>query len=158
MWETIVCTQNGDLCYEDWQAIARWAPIHAAGRLNWGQWELFQQPRTLLRERHAARLRIALADWRREHGSLPESLDALVGPYFEKLPLGSADPAAFRLLIPRGLPYELTEPMPNAEPIMVLAKGTPFLWTPGGCILDAKSDEAEMLMRGTLLPIPPPNE
>jgi hypothetical protein len=172
--------------YEDRKAISRWVPSTLLGRneidpfrlddqlvpskllgRDWGQGETYKRPERRSLELHAARIRIALADWRREQGSPPESLDALVGPYFEKLP---PDPLTRRPFIycPRGLPYDLTGPRPNAAPLVVLAKDTPFLW--GGSYARAnfltrltgraknRAYETDVLMRGWLFPVPPPRE
>jgi hypothetical protein len=149
--------------YEDWKAMSRWVPSTLLGR-NWGQWEFSNRPVCTL-ERQAARIRIALADWRREQGSPPESLDTLVGLYFEKLP---PDPLTRQPFIyyPRGLPYDLTGPRPNAAPLVVLAKGTPFLWSGGDANLlprltgraENRASETDVFTRGWLFPIPPPRE
>ncbi len=89
-----------------------------------------------------------------------------MGPYFEKLP---PDPLTRQPFIyyPRGLPYDLKEPRPNAAPIVLLAKGTPFLWTSGGDSIlmtrltgsaEDRTDETDALMRGKLFPIPSPSD
>ncbi len=77
-------------------------------------------------ERRAARLLLALQAWKLEHGKLPETLDALVGPYFEELPIDPYCGKPFRYL-PDGLATAIPAHrfMKEAEP------GRPLIWSTG---------------------------
>jgi hypothetical protein len=57
-------------------------------------------------QRRVVRLLLALEARRLEKGTLPESLDALVGPYLDRLPMDPATGKPFRYL-PAGLPFPL---------------------------------------------------
>ena len=84
---------------------------------------------------NSARLLLALEGHRLEHGSLPSSLDELVGDYFEKLPRDPYSGDSFRYF-PHGVPtserihYGLV-PSPNNQ----IAAGVPFLWSCGPFVL-----------------------
>jgi hypothetical protein len=173
--ETRAATGRGqwspDCTPAEQERIAHWG----ATTLLWGHWAIGSYshfPADCAGHRHAARIRMALVDWRREHGSLPESLDALVGSYFEKLP---SDPWTERPFDywPQGVPFDVTEPIANEQRRVVLAEGTPFLWSSGRERITVHRapdgsreysyartpiDEAEALARGLLFPIPPPAE
>ena len=80
----------------------------------------------------ATRLQLALADWFREHGSYPETLEALVPTYFDKLPLEPMRATPFGYF-PQGLPQEVSyeyrgtpADKPNVQ--VIVAKDIPFLW------------------------------
>ena len=81
----------------------------------------------------ATRLQLALADWSREHGSYPETLEALVPTYFDKLPLEPIRAMPFGYF-PQGLPQEVLYEFgvtPTGKPNVqvIVAKDIPFLWT-----------------------------
>lgn len=82
------------------------------------------------------RILVALADWRREHGELPDSLDVLIGPYFPRLPVDPVTGEAF-LYFPHGISEEFIPGRLGAfyltpfGPAVSLAKGRAFLWSPG---------------------------
>jgi len=79
------------------------------------------------------RLVLALQAYRLEHGSLPHSLDVLVGDYFEQLPVDPYTGESFGYY-PNGLAVE-TEVYPDSvavEPVETLPAGTPFVWSAAG--------------------------
>jgi hypothetical protein len=92
--------------------------------------------------RRIARLRLALAAWRAEHGELPETLDELVGKELDSLPV---DPFTGRpfLYRPKGIPWPVQR---RDAPVDVTSAGvlyeygmyeegvlggTPLLWSAG---------------------------
>jgi hypothetical protein len=123
---------------------------------------------------------IALADWRREHGALPDSLESLVGPYFSRLPVEPITGQAF-LYFPQGIPEEIGPPRfagffaDESELPVLVPVGRPFLWSPGGKRLVAVRrtgvdqwefrdgngyvlTRSEGLALGRLMPVPLPEE
>jgi hypothetical protein len=74
------------------------------------------------------RVLLALADWRREHGELPDALNVLVGPYFGQLPVDPLTREPFPYF-PHGLAQDI--PAQGGGRYGPLAKGRPFLWSPG---------------------------
>jgi hypothetical protein len=77
--------------------------------------------------RNAALLRMALIDYRREHGDLPESLDALKGAYFQELPVDPYSGKPFEYL-----PAGPSEPLEFTRPNDFVAEpGQPLLWSIG---------------------------
>ena len=82
----------------------------------------------------ATRLQLALADWQREHGRYPETLDELVPTYFDKLPLDPIRAKPFGYL-PNGLPEDVARDSETVLPdgrrqvTVLVPKNVPFLWT-----------------------------
>jgi hypothetical protein len=126
------------------------------------------------------RILMALADWRREHGGLPDSLEALVGPYFGRLPVDPTTGEPF-LYFPHGIPEEIGPPRfggfaaDESEMPVHLPVGRPFLWSPGAVRLVAVRrtgvdqwefrdgngyvlTRSEGLALGRLMPVPLPEE
>lgn len=79
--------------------------------------------------RRAARVLVALVDWRREHGELPDSLEDLVGPYFQSMPLNLMIMQPF-FYSSTGIPIDLMVQHPSGDMEIVLPKDSPFLWSP----------------------------
>ncbi len=91
--------------------------------------------------RRAARLRMALEAWRLQHGSLPKTLDELVGPCLDRLPVDPYAGVPFRyrrtgISVPmaltggmRGLAYQIIPvKLPSNGKI---SANTPFVWSTG---------------------------
>jgi len=125
-------------------------------------------------------LLIALADWRREHGQLPDTLESLVGPYFGRLPVDPLTGEPF-LYFPHGIPEEIGPPRfagfvaDESEAPVLLPPGRPFLWSAGvnrtvtlrrtGADewefrnnFDEVVTQSEGLALGRLMPVPLPGE
>lgn len=123
---------------------------------------------------------IALADWRREHGALPDSLESLVGPHFNRLPVDPITGQAF-LYFPQGIPEEIGPPRfagfvaDESELPVLLPAGRPFLWSAGASrtvtlrrtgadqwefrnTFDEVVTQSEGLALGRLMPVPLPGE
>ncbi len=91
--------------------------------------------------RRATLLLLALEAHRIEHGALPKSLDELVGPYLDALPLDPYSGLEFDYF-PAGLPQPAT-PLEAAEltekqlwpPMSVVAPGKPCIWCSGPRLL-----------------------
>lgn len=91
--------------------------------------------------RRAVRLLLALQAWRIEHGKLPETLDELVGPYLNRLPLDPYSAESSRPLdpysaesfryFPEGLPVRLEHHYWNPHRPLDMEAGTPFVWSTG---------------------------
>lgn len=76
-------------------------------------------------------VRLALADWHREHGRYPESLSELVPTYFAKVPCDPLTDAPF-VFFSEGLPDDVTNGTEGKGNLHVLArKRVPFLWGAG---------------------------
>ncbi|MCR4415728.1 MAG: hypothetical protein NUV77_25220, partial [Thermoguttaceae bacterium] len=112
----------------------------------WQQWQrewpfvadvVFMDGRQIVRDmatmethRRATQLLLALHAWRLEHNELPEKLDALVGPYFDKIPADPFTGEPFRYF-PKGVPVPLEWSEWRFPEKRTLAPGTPFLWSAG---------------------------
>jgi hypothetical protein len=89
--------------------------------------------------RQAARLVLALDAWKLQHGSLPKSLDQLVGPYLNRLPVDPYSGAPFRYFREGlGIPLTWNQPLYGWDP--AIAKGeipanVPFIWSTGAKVL-----------------------
>jgi hypothetical protein len=94
--------------------------------------EEFQAAETV---RRATRLILALEAWKVQHGSLPKSLDQLVGPYLDRLPVDPYSGVPFHYLR-GGLGIPLTWQQP-VWPLLLSGFGgkipanTPFIWSTG---------------------------
>lgn len=85
---------------------------------------------TVVTGRRGVRLQLALAAWKLEHGEVPESLDALVGPYFDKVPTDPYAVEPFRYF-PKGVPTPVTRDVgsPYKEKVEVIVEADqPFVW------------------------------
>lgn len=82
--------------------------------------------------RRIARLQLALAAWRAEHGELPEALDELVGKELSSLPVDPFTGRPFRYR-PEGIPWPVRgrDVSSLGELSEDLAAGTPLLWCAG---------------------------
>ena len=142
-----------------WQAQTRFEPWHRT-TLNFycsffpwlkgrevDEWCLVQET-----YRRVVRVQLALLAWRHGHGQFPETLDALVGPYFDQLPLDPCCGRPFRYK-PLGWPREVRWVRSNAfnrygsvrtaeRMAIVIPAGCPFLWTPGD-VADPRSQSDE---------------
>src|SRR5438093_7304851 len=80
----------------------------------------------------ATMLRLALADFHREHGHLPESLSELAPTYFENVPRDPQTAGPF-VYFPHGVPEDVTHEVGGRGDIHVIVrKETPFLVTTYG--------------------------
>ncbi|MEQ9379922.1 MAG: hypothetical protein RJP95_03610, partial [Pirellulales bacterium] len=89
---------------------------------NW----IIDQMDSVTLQRNAALVLMALAGWHHEHGSLPDTLNDLVGTYFEHLPLDihSGKPFGYR---PQGFPTPMRFGSPNSP----IPAGWPLIWSVG---------------------------
>ncbi len=87
--------------------------------------------------RNIARLLLALQAWRLEHGQLPESLQELVGVYFERLPRDPFSGEDFRYF-PQGVPEQRETFLSTHRKIT-----PPLLWCCGPRLMPVDSNQAE---------------
>ena len=88
--------------------------------------------------RQATRLLLALVGWRLEHGALPESLDALIGSYFDELPRDPWSGRPFRYF-PRGTGQGPS--LRNAQG-QAIGAATPVIWSCGPGLVAGNEEEA----------------
>ena len=88
--------------------------------------------------RAAVRLILTLKAWKLEHGSLPKTLDELVGPYLKELPIDPYSYEPFRYFrngiespLYWGQPWMPGWPQQSAQSGQTLAANTPFIWSTG---------------------------
>jgi hypothetical protein len=84
--------------------------------------------------RHATRLILALEAWKLQHGELPERLDALVGPYFDRLPVDPYSGEPFRYFregVKIAFPWNQYSPTSERGE---MPANTPFIWSIGAKI------------------------
>ncbi len=93
---------------------------------------------TMETRRRAVRLILALEAWKLQHGELPETLDELVGPYFDALPVNpcSGEPFLYRRDgVKLAISWQLRPiwaPVASREQIPA---DRPFIWSIGNRIL-----------------------
>ncbi|NLE37119.1 MAG: ABC transporter permease [Pirellulaceae bacterium] len=84
--------------------------------------------------RRAFVLQLALAAWRREHDSLPKTLDELVGTYLDAVPVDPHTGKSF-LYFPEGVPksmFEYVEPCwGDSDSSRTARLSAPFIWSRG---------------------------
>jgi hypothetical protein len=118
--------------------------------------------------RRVLRLQLALASWRREHGRVPATLNALVGEYLKAVPIDPSVDKPFRYF-PEGIPkstirevrrllgrnVEESSPIAGLDPDKDLG---PFLWSPAfGSERPYSGDtdtEVYILSCGQIFPVP----
>ncbi len=76
-------------------------------------------------------LRLALADWLREHGRYPRSLSELVPTYFAEVPLDPISAGEF-VYFPRGVTDDVTNGQRDQQNVLYVKKKVPFLVTSRG--------------------------
>ena len=88
-------------------------------------------------ERRAVRLQLLLRAWEFEHGELPDTLDQLVGPYLDRLPVDPCSGEPFKYF-PEGVPIPLrfwrSSSLASRLGLRhgtVLQPDTPFVWSTG---------------------------
>jgi hypothetical protein len=77
--------------------------------------------------RRATRIVLALQAWKLEHGEYPKTLDELVGPYFEHLPIDPYSGESYQYF-PEGVKDWIPAPGMNFE-LLSPGKGNPFIWS-----------------------------
>jgi hypothetical protein len=97
---------------------------------------LAEQFRAVETARQATRVILALEAWKLQHGSLPKSLDELVGPCLDRLPVDPYSGQPFRYFRD-GLKIPLHWSQFNFDPY---ARGdipvnTPFIWSTGARVV-----------------------
>lgn len=97
---------------------------------------LITRPKGYTTFRHAALVQMALAGWYLEHNGLPQTLDELVGPYFEELPLDPYTGKAFHYR-----PEGFATPVRFYSPNKPIPADWPLIWSPG-------SDQAQLVLVG----------
>ncbi|MEN6557052.1 MAG: hypothetical protein ABFC54_02605, partial [Thermoguttaceae bacterium] len=115
---------------------------------RWGSWpdNTLLARRLLFNQtyRRATQLILALEAWKLQHGSLPKTLDQLVGPCLDRLP---NDPYSNRpfLYFPKGVPYVLSWRLPPYySKKKTLPAKSPFLWSTGPYVqYDVPSDSSK---------------
>lgn len=80
--------------------------------------------------RRAVRLLLALEAWKLEHGELPATLDELVGPYLDRLPVDPYCAEPFRYF-PEGLPIPVDPSDLQHRARQRVEAGKPFVWSAG---------------------------
>ncbi len=100
--------------------------------------ENFQASETACR---ATRIVLSLEAWRLQHGSLPKSLDELVGPFLDRLPVDPYSGEPFRY-VRDGLqiPLNWRQPLwswPQSVAGGTIPAGTPFIWSTGSNVRQA---------------------
>jgi hypothetical protein len=94
---------------------------------------------TMETSRRAVRLILALEAWKLQHGSLPKTLDELVGPCLDRLPVDPCSGMSFRYLRDGlKIPLQWNQPLPLAWNQTIactvsghVAANVPFIWTAG---------------------------
>jgi hypothetical protein len=106
-------------------------------RVNLGNNQNLSQLVDRFAEYRAAMLSMALAAWKLEHGAYPDSLDVLVGEYFEKLPIDPYTGKPFHYLA-KGRPTDVKNVAAWGRygSRVYLPANTAFLWSPGENVLD----------------------
>jgi len=100
--------------------------------------------------RGAARLVLALQAWKLKHGSLPKSLDELVGSYLDRLPRDPYHGNYFRyfrdgLKIPLRWQQPLWDWVGSSVPGEIAAN-EPFIWSNGEKVRVVRSNEKEAIL------------
>jgi len=109
----------------------------------WEEDDVWQRPLTLSEShkaietaRRAARVVLALQAWKLKHGSLPKSLDQLVGPYLDHIPDDPYSGKPFRyfrdgLKIPLRWDQPLWGWLASSAKGDTIASHEPFIWSTG---------------------------
>jgi hypothetical protein len=111
--------------YRDWKVMRRWQDTTLLGG-GYATHRLDRMPTS----RRAARILVALIDWRREHGSLPGSLQEIASASWSRGSL-NVDPGQPFFYAPRGLPEDMVNERAVGQVEILLPKDNPFLWNPG---------------------------
>jgi hypothetical protein len=127
---------------QEWLALMRSTPLLVALHYSPQSWAYTRDLASVTTRRRAVRLLLALEAWKIEHGELPKTLDQLVGPYLDRLPLDPYAAEPFRYF-PNGLPIPITSTRwdrwdRNAE---VVEAGTPFIWSTTESVIVKDADE-----------------
>jgi hypothetical protein len=153
--------------YREPEAWTRTTPL--ASPDCWRMRDGFPDENLLQQEmyRRVVRVQLALFAWRHEHGQFPQTLDALVGPYFDQLPLDPYCGRPFRYE-PKGWPWDVRwiasngsllsglqyrAVGPAAQMAIVVPAGCPFLWSGDNVagLSRSQSDEPPtMLLEGNV--------
>jgi hypothetical protein len=127
--QVILAEDNRTLRFGDWDYVAQMWVDYTPFAWSW------QAVHTSVAngetERRATQILLALEGWKIEHGQLPDSLDKLVGPYFDALPNDPFTGKPFRYF-PNGVPIPLARHnwlSPVGE--SAVAPNTPFVWSAG---------------------------
>jgi hypothetical protein len=135
---TLAPLRNAELLYTLWEQTGLPWVIRDL-ELWWCDWRYPStspdRAKALETKRRATYILLALEAWKLEHGSLPKKLDALVGPYFDRLPEDPFSGEPFRYF-PDGLPVslrwsQLSGGWTTEEYRGELPANTPFLWSIG---------------------------
>jgi hypothetical protein len=108
--------------------------------------------------RRATRLLLAIEAWKLQHGSLPKTLDLLVGPCLDRLPVDPYSGASFRYFR-GGLPDSFGWSQPTLTRLRywqwerwahdlshgTIAAGMPFVWSTGGKVCYERSAKEDSL-------------
>jgi hypothetical protein len=117
--------------------VSQFLENHRSDDLAWGLTQIETR-------RRAVRLLLALQGWKREHGELPKTLDQLVGPYLEHLPLDPYSREPFRFFR-EGLPIPLKHQYWSWLPyrLQTAEPGTPLIWSAGPNVYVRETELAE---------------
>ncbi len=122
-----------------WLAMGRSTPWLAAFYYP-RSWSDTRTSASIETRRRAVRLLLALQAWKLKHGELPTTLDELVGPYLDRVPVDPYSAEPFRYF-PEGLPIPVTSrPWDFGEPDVVEAR-TPFIWSTGEWVIVKDADQ-----------------
>jgi hypothetical protein len=104
------------------------------------RWDFAGRFRELEARRRVVRLTLALYAWRLEHGRLPDSLDALVGPDLPKLPVDPYSGQSFKYF-PAGFAFPIVGSSEMHAQWKIFSSGTPMLASqPLSLVLGAAND------------------
>jgi hypothetical protein len=123
---------------QQWLAFGSSTPSLAACYWAAGAWQA-RALASMETDRRAVRLLLALQAWKIEHGELPNTLDELVGPYLDRLPVDPYSAEPFRYF-PAGVPIPLNLD-PHAVKPEIFEAGTPFIWSAGPEVKVSNRDE-----------------
>jgi len=125
---------------QEWLALMRSTPLLAALHYSPRSWAYTRDLASMTTRRRAVHLLLALQAWKIEHGELPKTLDELVGPYLERLPLDPYAAEPFRYFR-QGLPIPIrSSPWGSGESEVVEA-GRPFIWSTSESVIVKDADE-----------------
>lgn len=95
--------------------------------------------------RRAVRLVLALEAWKARHGELPQTLEELVGPYIDRVPIDPCCGSPLRY-VRHGAPAPIRWSAGEDSEIR-LGAGKPFVWSVGSSVRDRDPQQDDILDR-----------
>ncbi len=133
-WHNIAANRNPP--YKPWNALHFYVLddlIEDIPFALWGDIRIHRQRAAIETERRAVRVILALEAWKLQHGSLPKTLDELVGPCLDQLPNDPYTGKPF-LYFPEGLPASLIwcqVSICSLSADFEMTAHKPFIWSAG---------------------------